>query len=129
MFLGTYITNFSGKGRLILSKKFRLELDEAEMVLMRGLDGGIWGFSKEGWLSFSQAQLTIPLTEKKGRELRRELFPYAEKCELDSQGRFVIPEFLLKIGKIGDKVVLIGAGDHFEIWSYSLWKELIGGEG
>jgi MraZ protein len=126
MFLGTYITNFTGKGRLALGKKFRLELGEPEMILMKGLDGGIWGFSIKEWNNFTKDQLSLSLIDKKGREVRRNLFPFAEKCELDSQGRFVVPDFLIKMGKLGENVVFIGAGDHFEIWDLKVWQENIG---
>lgn len=49
MFLGTYKTRFTGKGRVVLPKKFREELVRDKIILSRGFEGCIWGFSEEGW--------------------------------------------------------------------------------
>jgi len=123
MFLGTYQTVFSGLNRVILPKKFRVELTEGKVILTRGLDGCIWGFEKKGWEEQAQKQLAIPLTEKQGRDLRRYIFSEAEVAELDRQGRFVIPTRLLSFAGIKDVVILVGAGDHFEIWDEKKWSE------
>lgn len=126
MFLGEYQTTFSGKGRIVLPRKFREELvDGKEIVLTRGLDGCIWGFESSAWLKQSEAQLAIPVTEKEGRDLRRYLFSAAEQVKLDEQGRFVIPAQLILYAGIKDKVMIIGAGDHFEVWDKKLWQIVI----
>lgn len=117
MFLGTYNLTFSGKGRIILPKKIRKELKDREIILMKGIDGGIWGFSIEIWEKFVKKQLEAQITLAEGRSLRRQFFPFAESVELDKQGRFVISDFLLSLSQIRNNVTLIGAGDHFEIWN------------
>lgn len=126
MFLGTYQTRFSGAGRVVLPKKLRGELKDAhEIVLTRGIDGGIWGFDKKDWEKEARRQLEIPITERKGRDLRRLLFSGAEVAELDKQGRFIIPSALLLQVGFKDKCLLIGAGDHFELWDPKLWDEIL----
>lgn len=126
MFLGTYKVRFSGAGRVVLPRKLRGELKNAqEIILTRGFDGGVWGFDKEEWEKQASLQLEMPITEKKGRELRRVLFSAAEAVELDKQGRFVIPEDLLAQGNLTQEVCLIGAGDHFEVWDVLEWGGVI----
>ena len=125
MFLGTYTVTFSGKGRVILPKKFRNELKGDQVVLMKGIDGGVWGFTLGGWAEFTAKQLEVPLTEVEGRELRRRFFPNAEVVELDGQGRIVIPDFLLRTIKLFTGVTLVGGGDHFEIWSPIEWRKKV----
>lgn len=123
MFLGQYELNFSAPGRLVLPKKFRENLKgEGEIVLSRGLDGGIWGFAKSDWVKESEKQLSLPLTSKEARDLRRYLFSAAQETNLDDQGRFVIPKPLLDYAKIKNEAILIGAGDHFEIWNSRRWQ-------
>ena len=125
MFLGTYLTYFSGKGRVILPKKLRGSLGKGhEVYLTKGLDGCVWGFDKRTWEKQAEMQLEIPITEKKGRDLRRLIFSGTELVELDLQGRFIIPIELLAYAKIKERVLLIGAGDHFEIWDPKAWEEL-----
>lgn len=125
MFLGTFITTFSGKNRIILPKKLRVELQgESIIVLTRGFNGEIWGFTRDDFAIEAEKQLAFPLTEEKGRMLRRFTFAQAEQSDLDKQGRFVIPEFLSEYAKLNEKIVLVGAGDHFEIWSEEEWRSV-----
>lgn len=128
MFLGTYLLSFSGKGRIVLPKKIRQELEEGEeIILTYGLDGCIWGFEITGWKKETQQQLEVPLREREGRDLRRSLFSGAVKMSVDKQGRVVIPDMLLGQAQIkGKGVYLIGAGDHFEIWNMPRWEKEVG---
>lgn len=133
MFLGTYQTTFSGKSgrsptsyRVVLPKKMRLALSgDRKLALTRGLDGCIWGFAKKAWEKEVIKQLKIPVTKEKGRILRRLFFSAAQILELDQQGRFVIPSSLLITARIEDEVLIVGAGDHFEIWNPILWEKII----
>lgn len=126
MFLGEYYTKFTGHGRIVLPKKFRAEAGEKkEFILSRGFEGCIWGFSVDDWQKEADKQVQMPVTEKEGRDVRRYLFSAAESVHLDEQGRFVIPGALLKYANLKDEVVLVGAGDHFEIWNVKSWKKMI----
>lgn len=123
MFLGEYQLKFSGQGRIVLPAKIREELVIRQTILSRGFEGCIWGFSPEGFKKESKRQLEISATEERARYLRRYLFSGSVPVELDSQGRFVIPSTLLAYAKLGEEVVIIGAGDHFEIWNSEFWKK------
>lgn len=125
MFLGEYNLSFTGQGRIVLPSKFRREIKDKELVLSRGLDGCIWGFAKVNWEEEAKRQLEIPVTDEKGRSLRRYLFSAAEKVSLDEQGRFVIPKILMDYGNLDEEVVVIGAGDHFEIWKREAWENIV----
>ena len=125
MFLGTYTLKFSGKGRVILPKKLREEVQGSNLILSFGFETCIWGFSKLDFESQAQKQLEISATEEQARNLRRYLFSSSEPVELDGQGRFVIPSILLDFARIKDVIVIIGAGDHFEVWDKKLWSKNI----
>lgn len=126
MFLGEYQTKFSGQGRIVLPKKFRKELfGIKEIVLSRGFEGCIWGYSLEDFAKEAEKQLVISPTEEGARQLRRYLFSGAEETILDEQGRFVIPKTLIDYAGLTAEVVLIGTGDHFEIWDPKKWNGLI----
>lgn len=124
MFLGEYEVKFSGQGRIILPKMLRDEVgQEKEIVLSRGFEGCIFGFSKRGFEEEARKQLEISSTEERARYLRRYLFSGSSEAELDGQGRFIIPSTLLTYAKLDYEVVIIGAGDHFEVWNKSYWKK------
>lgn len=126
MFLGEYRLQFSGQGRVILPRKLRVNLaGEKILVLSRGMDGCIWGFTREGFEKEAQKQLDASIAEEKARFIRRYLFSASELVELDAQARFVISKALLEYAKIEDEVVIIGAGDHFEIWDPRTWQRHI----
>ena len=52
----------------------------------------------------------------------RPLFANASKCELDSQGRIVIPQKLRKYAGLEKDAVIIGVNDRAEIWSAETWN-------
>ncbi len=123
MFLGEYQTKFTGKGRIVLPKVMRQELGKNKMiVLSRGFEGCIWGFSQNGFEEEAKKQLEVSATEERARLLRRYLFSGSVPAQLDAQGRFIIPSALLAYAKARKEVVVIGAGDHFEIWNTDFWK-------
>ncbi len=125
MFLGEYKTSFSGKGRVILPRKFRQELKANEIILSRGFEECIWGFDVKDFEEEAKKQLETPVTEERARYLRRYLFSGSESVELDAQGRIIIPSALLDFASVKNEVVIIGAGDHFEIWEGEKWYKHI----
>ena len=127
MFLGEYRTKFTGRGRVILPKKIRSGLSDGQIVLSRGFENCVWGFSKEDFEKEAKKQLELPVTEERAREVRRFLFSGSIEVELDAQGRFVIPAGLLGYASlnVNKEVIIIGAGDHFEIWESIRWGKLL----
>lgn len=125
MFLGSWAPSFDSKSRRIaLPKKIRTYLAKDEIVLSYGFEKCIFGFDTTAWEKESEKQMAAPLTERSARDLRRFFFSSAEFIPLDDQGRFVIPSDLLVYAHI-ERPLIIGAGDHFEIWDSTIWQEQI----
>lgn len=124
MFLGSFKTLFSGKNRLILPKRFRKELgNEDKFYILLGKNGEVWGFDPINWSKLAESILESPLTTEKGRVERLRFFPKAEECTLDGQGRFILPQEFIDRLEFRVEVLIIGSGDHFEIWDVDLWKK------
>lgn len=124
MYLGSYTIYFSGKNRLILPKKIRKELgDDEKFFIILGKDGEIWGFDRENWQTQAEEVLKESLGSLKGRVARRKFFSQADECLLDRQGRFVLPQEFVDRSGLKTEVLIIGAGDHFEIWDKRIWEE------
>lgn len=125
MFLGSYIPSFDKQSRRVaLPKKIRDYLATSEVILSFGFEKCLFGFDIETWQKESEKQLALPLTERHSRNIRRFVFANATVIKLDDQGRFVIPGNYLEYAQIAEPVV-VGAGDHFEIWNKNNWhKEL-----
>ena len=126
MYLGSYKTDFSGKNRLVLPKRFRRELiNEDKFYVFLGKNGEIWGFDQTNWQKQAERVTSIPLSTEEGRVERLKLFSRADECSLDSQGRFILPQEFIEHVDLKSQVLIIGAGDHFEIWNPEAWKKVI----
>jgi len=123
LFLGEYDHSLDDRGRITLPRKIRQELGDGDIVLSKGFDACIFGYDRESWEKEAGKQLEQPVTEQKGRELRRYLFAAAQKTDIDKLGRILLPTHLKEYAEIRSDVKVIGAGDHFEIWDKSQWQE------
>jgi len=123
MFLGSYKPSFNSESRRVaLPKKIRDYLATSKIVLSFGFENCIFGFDLKAWKKESAKQLNEPLTIRSSRDVRRFFFSAATIIGFDSQGRFVIPSNLLEYAQI-KKPIVIGAGDHFEIWDELIWRK------
>ncbi|MCL4360130.1 division/cell wall cluster transcriptional repressor MraZ [Patescibacteria group bacterium] len=123
LFLGEYGHALDDRARVTLPRKIRQEIDEREIVLARGFDPCIFGFDKTSWEREAAKHLETPVTDEKARNLRRYLFAGAEKVEIDKLGRILLPAQLKEYACIRKEVVVVGAGDHFELWDKVQWSE------
>ena len=46
----------------------------------------------------------------------------AMDCELDKQGRIILPAYLKEFAKINKKLIIAGLYNRIEIWSDELWS-------
>ena len=93
MFMGEYNHTIDAKGRLIIPSKFRELLGE-EFVLTKGLDGCLSIYPMDEWNAFEEKLRALPLTNKNARTFTRFFVAGATNCELDKQGRILVPQTL-----------------------------------
>ncbi len=123
MLLGTYKPTLIGKNRLLLPIRLRKEIVGNKLVLSVGFEDCILGFEEKKWEEVTAVDLSRPLSDAKGRDLRRKMCMDAITINLDSQGRFVIPETMAEYASVKENITVIGAGDHFEIWNSKIWED------
>ncbi len=123
LFLGEYDHALDDRGRLTIPRKIRQELGADEVIVSRGFDACIFGFDRESWEREAAKQLEAPVTEQKARQVRRYMFAGAQKVEVDKLGRILLPALLKEYAGIMGNVMVVGAGDHFEIWDEEKWKK------
>jgi len=122
MFMGEYRHTVDPKGRLIIPSKFREQLG-AEFVVTRGLDGCLFVYPMDSWEVYIAELKKLPLTDKNARLFTRFIIAGANTCELDKQGRILLPVTLREFAGIDKDVLLAGMLDHIEIWNEERWKE------
>ena len=122
MFMGEYNHSIDQKGRLIVPSKFREQLGN-EFVVTKGLDGCLFVYSNEEWQRIEEKFREIPLTTKEARKFSRFFFAGAATCEVDKQGRILLPSNLREYAAIEKEVVSVGVLSRVEIWSKDRWSE------
>lgn len=122
MFMGEYNHTIDAKGRLIIPSKFRETLGD-EFVVTKGLDGCLFVYPNEEWSAFEEKLRTLPLTNKNARQFSRFFLAGAASCEVDKQGRILIPGVLREFAQLEKEVVLVGVLSRIEIWSRAKWEE------
>ena len=115
---GTYEHSIDAKGRLFIPAKLREELG-VTFYLAMGVDECLAIYPQETWNRFTEKFASLPMSQSAAM---RPLFANASKCELDSQGRIVIPQKLRKYAGLGKDAVIIGVNDRAEIWSAETWN-------
>ncbi len=123
MFLGEYQPNITEGSRIALPKKLREQITTSEVILSRGFEKCLFVYDKNDWVLEAQKQIDKPITDKYTRELRRYMYAGASEVSLDDQGRFVLPTNLKDYAALDKKTIVIGAGDHIEVWDEDTWKE------
>ena len=122
MFMGEYNHTVDTKGRLIIPSKFRELLGE-EFVVTKGFDGCLFVFPQEEWQTFEEKLRALPLTNQDSRTLTRFFVAGATMCELDKQGRILLPATMREFAGLDKDVVLAGMLSRVEIWSKARWTE------
>lgn len=121
MFLGEFKHNLTAGKRLALPKKIREQIAGNEVVLAKGFEPCVFGFTREAWSEAAKQELMVPISEARGRQIRRQMFAGAQVVGIDGQGRVVLPDALIGWAGIKGEMTVIGAGDHFEIWDSKSW--------
>ena len=122
MLIGEYEHSLDVKGRLILPAKIREDMGD-KFIVTKGLDGCLFGFSQNEWTNFEEKLKTLPLTNKNARDFVRFFLSGATECEIDKQGRFLIPANLRNSAKLEKDAMIIGVGTRLEIWDKATWQK------
>lgn len=119
--MGEYQHTVDPKGRLIVPAKFRDGLGE-KFVATKGLDNCLFVYPMDEWKLLEQKLKSLPFTRADARSFVRFFFSGATECEVDKQGRILIPGNLREYAKLDKEVVLLGVSSRVEIWSKQLWE-------
>ena len=120
MLIGEFEHSLDAKGRLIMPAKLRDDIGE-NFVVTKGLDGCLFAFSISEWNNFEEKLKSLPLSNRNSREFTRFFLSGATECEIDKQGRFLIPLNLREAANLEKEAVIIGVGTRIEIWSKDKW--------
>ena len=129
VFIGESRHPVDPKNRVFLPKRFQAGLpldDEGNRagVLMRGLDGCIFLFTKEGHRKATSMVNMEAFASREQRSRQRALLRSGHEFTLDASGRLLLPAPLIKLAGIERDVVQVGVGGRVEIWSADRWDAM-----
>ena len=122
MFYGEFQHTLDAKGRIIVPSKFRDGLG-FEFIVTKGLENCLFAYSMNEWREIEAKIKQLPFTDKDVRAFTRFFFAGAAACELDKQGRIVIPQNLRSYASLEKDVVVAGISNRVEIWDRQKWDE------
>ena len=121
MLLGQYEGKIDIKGRSAFPKKFREILGD-KLIVTYGYENSLIVVSQDNWKALLEGTEGRPFIQSETRETQRFLLGGASDIELDSKGRFILPDYLRQFGEIKDTVVFVGLSRYVEIWDKDKWK-------
>ena len=109
---GEYTHSLDVKGRLSIPSRLRDELGNIFYVTL-SMDKCLSAYSAESWKEFTDK---VNSMSYKDQRRMRPLYAFAAKCELDSQGRVLIPQNLRDYAGLTKSVTVVGCNNHAEFW-------------
>lgn len=126
MFYGQFQTTIDQKGRIAMPRMLRDGITGDEVVISEGLSQTLFGFDRSEWEQKAVQYFEKPVTDEDARRQRLIIFSRMAVIKIDEQGRIVIGHrftSMMGIITLPAAIMLVGAGDHFELWTKEAWEE------
>jgi MraZ protein len=120
VFKGTYHHRIDGKGRLPIPAVFRRALEGGVVVTL--LDQCLAVYPPSEWSRLESQLAALPAFNKQAKALTRLLTSRAADCEIDVQGRILLPPALRQAVGLARDAVVVGVLNRFEVWSPEGWE-------
>ena len=128
MFRGCNSISVDNKGRLAVPSKYRERLAclaNGNLVLtLNPLDRSLWLYPLNEWELIETKLGALSDFDRLGRRAKQMMRGYASDCQMDGQGRILIPQELRTYAGLEKQVVILGQGNKFEIWDEQSWNSL-----
>ncbi|MBI4006814.1 MAG: division/cell wall cluster transcriptional repressor MraZ [Gammaproteobacteria bacterium] len=128
MFRGFSSLSIDTKGRLAVPSRYRhrlMSISEGNLILtLNPLDRSLWLYPLSEWELIESKLASLSEFDKQGRRAKQMMRGYATDCQLDGQGRILIPHELRDYAGLGKQAVILGQGNKFEIWDEQAWNKL-----
>ncbi|MBI2028498.1 MAG: division/cell wall cluster transcriptional repressor MraZ [Candidatus Levybacteria bacterium] len=121
LLIGQYDARIDEKHRIAFPKKIR-EIIGNKFIVTLGYENSLIIVKEEGWKALLEGTEGKPFIQKGARETQRYLLGGASFVELDSKGRFIIPDYLRRFAKIKGEVIFLGLERFVELWDREIWE-------
>jgi MraZ protein len=124
VFKGTYRHRIDPKGRLPVPAAFRRALG-GDRLVATPLDQCVACYPLPEWARLEAQLAALPAFSKPVKALTRLLASRAVDCELDVQGRILLPAALRMPAGLAHEVVVVGVLNRFEVWEPDAWSSFV----
>ena len=121
---GEYQHALDNKGRIFIPAKLRDELGTAAYVTL-SMDRCLSVYNEESWNGLVEKVNALPFVRQRKM---RPLFAHAVRCELDAQGRILLPQSLRDWAGLVKNATVVGCNNHAEIWDSESWQSVLAEE-
>ncbi len=125
MFRGVNPINLDTKGRMAMPMRYRERIaDCCEGQMVATIDTEthcLLLYPLPEWEVIERKIEALSSFRKETRRIQRLLIGHATDLELDGAGRMLLPATLRDYAGLDKKIVLLGQGKKFEIWSEDHW--------
>lgn len=117
------------KGRIAVPAKYRDMLTSAcngrIVMTAHTQDRCVLLYPENEWQNILPKIEALPTFNKAALRVQRLMIGYACPLELDANGRILVPPTLRDYGNLEKKLMLVGMGKKFELWSEEAWLATI----
>lgn len=136
-FRGVTNLNLDAKGRMSFPSRYRDRLNErsnGRLVVTVDInkDPCLRVYPMTDWEEIEREVMSLSSAKEGVRRFQRLFVGNACECEMDGNGRILLPQRLRQFAGLEKKVVLVGQGSRFELWDEEQWDkqqdELLSGD-
>ncbi len=81
-------------------------------------------YTLDQWQIVYEKLSMLPTTKKDARKYQRLMLSKASECDLDGQGRILIPANLVSLAELEKECMIVGVANHIEIWAKHKWERM-----
>jgi transcriptional regulator MraZ len=126
VFRGFNKISIDNKGRLAVPSRYRelisVQAENSLVITLNPLDRSLWLYPLPEWDVIEDKLASLSDFDKQSRRTKQMMRGYATDCQLDSQGRILIPKELRSYSDLTKQAVILGQGNKFEIWNEKAWE-------
>lgn len=126
MFRGITPINLDAKGRMAIPVRYRPQLAENHPQVVLTIDTNspcLLLYPLMEWEKIEQKLAALPSFNEAARRIQRLLIGHATELEVDNNGRILLPSVLRDYAQLDKKIVMVGQGKKFELWSEQGWQD------
>lgn len=122
IFTGQYDRTIDDKNRIQLPSQLRNAIDSERdgpgLYVTLGEDRGTLSiFTERGFEQLATRMETEFMPSEESARFELQFYGLASRVDIDKQGRFVLPDRLVKKARLGTEVFLVGRKQRIDVWN------------